>query len=64
MDLLKDCKRFINFINKNNFKNLYILFQELAEMRSGSSDSIRIIDVNDNNLLHWSLLLIPVCLTF
>lgn len=29
-------------------------------MKNSCSDSIRIIDVDDNNLLHWSLLLIPV----
>jgi len=35
-------------------------FQELAEMRSNSSGTVRIAEVDEANLLHWVLLLYPV----
>ncbi|KAI1721123.1 ubiquitin-conjugating enzyme domain-containing protein [Ditylenchus destructor] len=35
------------------------LQKELAEMRNGASQLVKVLDVDENNLLHWTLLLFP-----
>jgi hypothetical protein len=42
------------------FQTTRFAVQELAEMRANNSGTVRITEVDEANLLHWTVMLYPV----